>query len=110
MREIISHGWWPSNREPPILIESVAGFDQLAPEGPETDRVIANGMVSSLAGFYGNLDSHAKGSKECPLFFNRAAQLRTSRRPAAVRQGLPEKTEGLGANLDALDALLNVFP
>ena len=63
-------GWWPSNREPPILIESVAGFNQLAPEGPETDRVIANEMVGTLAGFYGNLNGHEKGSKECPLFFN----------------------------------------
>ena len=67
------YGWWPNNREPPILIQSVAGFDQLAPEGPETDRVIANEMVSSLAGFYGNLDGHAKGSKKCPLFFNGSA-------------------------------------
>ena len=94
MSAINTYGWWPSNREPPILIRSVAGFDQLAPEGRETDRVIANEMVSSLAGFYGNLDGHEKGSKECPMFFNRAAQIRTSRRPEAVRQGLPGKTEG----------------
>lgn len=104
-------GWWPSNREPPILIGSVAGFSELAPEGRQTDRVIANGMVSTLAGFYGNLTSHAKGSKECPLFFNGkrdfehvAARQRFDKDCRRKLQGTDKK------KLDALDALLNAFP
>src|SRR5262249_11936284 len=32
--------WWPEHRDPPIVIFSVAGFEQLVAEGPETDRVI----------------------------------------------------------------------
>jgi hypothetical protein len=104
------YGWWPGNRETPILIRSVAGFDQLAPAGRETDRVIANGMVASLAGFYGDLDSHASGSEECPLFFNQDRKFEQ----LAARQRFDEdcrrKLKGLGAKLDALEALLNVFP
>ncbi|MGY3621924.1 CHAT domain-containing protein [Bradyrhizobium sp. USDA 10063] len=104
------YGWWPSNREPPILIQSVAGFDQLEPEGRETDRVIANEMVSSLAGFYGNLGSHARGSKECPLFFNQQREFEHVAGRQRFDKDCRRKLKGLGAKLDALDALLNVFP
>ena len=104
------YGWWPSNREPPILIQSVAGFDQLAPEGRETDRVIANEMVSSLAGFYGNLDGHATGSKECPMFFNQQRKFEHLAARQRFDKDCRRKLKGLGAKLDALDALLNVFP
>ena len=88
----------------------MAGFNQLAPEGPETDRVIANGMVSTLAGFYGNLDSHAKGSKECPLFFNGQRNFEDVAARQRFDKDCRKKLKGLGAKLDALDALLNVFP
>ena len=84
------YGWWPNDRDPPILIQSVAGFDQLARQDRETDRVIANEMVGNLAGFYGNLDGHG-GKQEVPAVLQRAARIRTSRLPEAVRQGLPER-------------------
>jgi hypothetical protein len=102
-------GWWPNNRKPPILIGSVAGFDQLAPEGHQTDRVIANGMVSTLAGFYGDLDSHAKGSKECPLFFNGQRDFKHIAAQQRFDEDCRKKLKGLGAKLEALDALLDVF-
>ena len=104
------YGWWPSNREPPILIQSVAGFNQLAPEGRETDRVIANQVVSSLAGFYGDLDSHQTGSKKCPLFFNQERKFEHLASRKQFDKDCREKLKKRGANLDALDALLNVFP
>ena len=104
------YGWWPSNREPPILIQSVAGFDQLAPEGRETDRVIANEMVSGLAGLYGNLDGHETGSKDCPMFFNRQRKFEHLAARQQFDKDCRKKLKGLGAKLDALDALLNVFP
>jgi hypothetical protein len=104
------YGWWPSNLEPPILIQSVAGFDQLAPEGRETDRVIANEMVSSLAGFYGNVGSHARGSKDCPLYFNQEREFGHLAARQRFDKNCRRKLKGLGARLDALDALLNVFP
>jgi hypothetical protein len=44
------------------------------------------------------------------MFFNRQRKWNISRLLKAVRQGLPEKLKDRGANLDALDALLNVFP
>jgi CHAT domain/Astacin (Peptidase family M12A) len=105
-----TYGWWPNNREPPILIQSVAGFDQLAPEGRETDRVIANEMVSGLAGLYGNLDGHETGSKKCPMFFNRQRKFEHLASRKQFDKDCREKLKDRGANLDALDALLNVFP
>lgn len=104
------YGWWPGNREPPILIQSVAGFDELAPEGRETDRVIANEMVSSLAGFYGDVDSHQRGSKDCPLFFNRERNFEHLVSRQRFDKDCRRKLKGLGTKLEALDALLNVFP
>jgi hypothetical protein len=104
------YGWWPSNQEPRILIGSVAGFNQLAPEGRETDRVIVNAMVSGLAGFYGDLDGHPKGSKECPLYFNLERNFEHLIARQRFDKDCRRKLKGLGAKLDALDALLNVFP
>lgn len=104
------YGWWPSKTEPPILIRSVAGFDQLAPEGRQTDRVIANGIVQSLAGFFGDLDSHETGSKQCPLFFNEERDFEQIAGRQRFDKGCRKKLKRLGAKLDALDALLNVFP
>lgn len=104
------YGWWPNNQEPRILIGSVAGFDQLAPEGRETDRVIANAMVSGLAGFYGDLDGHAKGSKECPLYFNLERNFDHLVARQRFDEGCRKKLRDRDVNFDALDALLNVFP
>ncbi|MGY4366693.1 hypothetical protein ACVW1A_002758 [Bradyrhizobium sp. LB1.3] len=104
------YAWWPSNRKPPILIQSVAGFDQLAPEGRETDRVIANEMVGNLAGFYGDLEGHEEGSKDCPLYFNRERQFEHLAARKRFDKDCRKKLEGRGVNLDALDALLNAFP
>jgi len=104
-------GWWPGNHEPPILIGSVAGFNQLAPEGRQTDRVIANGMVSTLAGFYGNLASHAKGSRECPLFFDGKRDFEHIAARQQFDKDCRRKLQVADKKkLDALDALLNVFP
>jgi hypothetical protein len=64
------YGWWPDNKKPPVVIFSCAGFDDLAPEGPETDRAIVNVTVAMLAGFLADIDSHARGSKNCPLFYD----------------------------------------
>jgi hypothetical protein len=105
-----TYGWWPSKGEPPILIQSVAGFDQLAPEGPETDRIIANEMVSGLAGLHGNLEGHETGSKNCPMFFNRQRKFEHLASRKQFDKDCREKLKDRGANLDALDALLNVFP
>jgi hypothetical protein len=104
------YGWWPNDRDPPILIQSVAGFDQLAPAGPETDRVIANEMVGNLAGFYGNLNGHQAGSKKCPLFFNEEREFEHLVARKQFDKNCRKKLESLGVRLDALETLLNVFP
>jgi hypothetical protein len=103
------YNWWPGGHKPPIVIFSIAGFDNLAPEGPETDRAIANNMVTALAGFYGSVDSH-KNFKSCPLWVNENREFDSlvSQRKfdAACREQLKPK---LGRKFDALEALLKVF-
>jgi hypothetical protein len=66
------YGWWPGGKKPPIVIFSCAGFDRLPAEGAETDRVIANIAGTALAGFMANMDSHKRGAKDCPMWFNRS--------------------------------------
>lgn len=100
-------GWWPEGRKPPVLIFSVAGLDKLAAEGPATDRVIANAMVTGLAGFYGNIGTHDRAPADCPMAFNPRRDFRHLAGPqkfdARCRKLLSAK---LGTKLGALDALL----
>ena len=63
------YGWWPESMKPPVIVFSSAGFD-LSPSGMETDRAIMNVMISGLAGFLGDLGTHERGSRNCPLFFD----------------------------------------
>jgi hypothetical protein len=105
------YGWWPGGRMPPIIIYSVAGFEQMAPEGPDTDRALANALVAGLAGFYGDVDSHQRGAKDCPLAFNESRDFEQvvgrQKFDADCRKKLKPK---LGAKLGALEALLKTFP
>lgn len=64
------YGWWPERTEPPVVIFSCAGFDELKAQGPVTDRVIANVAVTGLAGFLAGMDAHDRGRKDCPMHFN----------------------------------------
>lgn len=104
------YGWWPVGRQPPIVIYSVAGFEQMAPEGPDTDRALANALVAGLAGYYGDVGSHERGAKDCPLAFNESRDFKQvvgrQKFDAACRKKLKPK---LGAKLGALEALLNTF-
>ena len=104
------YGWWPDGRKPPVVIFSVAGFDQLPAEGPDTDRAIANAAVTCLAGFYGDLDTHARGAKDCPLAFNRSRDYKHLMGPQKFDANCRRKlSKALGAKLGALEALLRVF-
>jgi CHAT domain len=103
------YGWWPTNRRPPIVIFSIAGFDELPSEGPETDRAIANAVVTALAGFYGGIDAHSQ-SKACPMWSNEVRDFKhlTGKQEfdAACRKQLKSK---LGAKFGALEKLLKTF-
>ena len=105
------YGWWPGGRKPPIIMFSIAGLEELAPEGPDTDRAIANALVTGLAGFYGDVDSHGGRAKDCPLWFNENREythlVGQQEFDASCRKKLKPK---LGAKLDALEALLKTFP
>jgi hypothetical protein len=104
------YGWWPDGGKPPIIIFSAAGFDKLAPEGPETDRAIANAMVCNLAGFYGDIGSHARGPKNCPMSFDESRDFKhlvgQNKFDASCRKKLKPR---LGSKFGALEALLKTF-
>ena len=104
------YNWWPENGKPPILIFSVAGFDEMPAEGPLTNRAVANAMVCGLAGFYGDVGSHARGAKDCPMAFNEGREFKYVAGPlkfdASCRKLLKPR---LGSRFDALEALLKTF-
>ena len=103
------YGWWPDPDDPPVGIFSTAGLD-LAPEGPATDRAIANTAVAFLARFFAKRDTHPKGPKNCPFFQNEARDVqvltRTQKFDAACRRELKKL---MAKELPALDALLGAF-
>jgi hypothetical protein len=104
------YGWWPPRHQPPIVIFSCAGFTNMAAEGPTTDRAIANAMVSALGGYFGELELHQRGAKDCPFAFSPTRNLKhlTSAQTfdAACRRKLAER---LPKELPALEALLTAF-
>jgi CHAT domain len=104
------YGWWPDSPTPPVVIYSCAGFDRLPAQGSLTDRVIANVIVSALAGFYAGVGSHEKGSKDCPLYYNEERDFDLI---AAVQQFDPDCRKKLRRKdatlLTALDQLLHAF-
>lgn len=103
------YNWWPEGRKPPIVIFSIAGFEKLPPQGPETDRAVANNLVTALAGFYGNLNTH-QNSKTCPMWINEDREfdflVNQQKFDMSCRKQLRSK---LGRRFPALEALLKVF-
>jgi hypothetical protein len=101
--------WWPGPSEAPVIVFSVAGFG-LAPAGVDTDRAIANALVSALAGYLGDLGTHARGAQDCPLAYNRNRSLKIMVGPQAFDKGCRAKlARKLPKDLPALEALLHVF-
>lgn len=103
------YGWWTTKKKPPVIIFSAAGFD-LAAEGPETDRAIANVAVEGLAGFLGQMDAHDRGPKGCPLWYNEDRELShlTGRQKfdSTCRNKLKRKIPKV---LEALESILGAF-
>ncbi len=102
--------WWPGDRKPPVVILSAAGFHDLPPQGPETDRAIANVTVTMLAGMLGNIDSHKRAPKDCPLYFDAGRDLKIlTRRQTFDRTCRAELKKRIPNEIDALEALLKAF-
>jgi len=101
------YGWWPDAQKPPVIVFSAAGFDELMPEGPQTDRAIANLLVMGLSGFLADLDTHPRGARDCPLFRNTKRDLAYITEPrkfdAACRARIAKEHAD---ELKSLDALL----
>jgi len=101
--------WWPDEGDPPIMVFSSAGFD-VEPQGPDTDRLIVNAIVSGLAGHYGKVHAHNRKPTNCPMYFNAQRELdvlvSAQKFDGKCRAKL---RRALGDQLDALEALLEVF-
>jgi hypothetical protein len=104
------YGWWPADREPSIIIYSVAGFPELKPEGAATDRFIANELVGGLSGFFAELGTHPRRNGGCPLYFNKERDFQHLIHPQRFDAGCRRKLQiKIGPQLKALDTLLQVF-
>lgn len=103
--------WWPAGHKPPIIIYSVAGFDEISVEGRDTNRALANAAVAGLAGFYGDLDAHQRGPRTCPLWFNEDRDLDGLVGDLKFDKTCADELKPkLGEKFAALEALLNAFP
>ena len=104
------YGWWPSERKPPVVVASFAGFDGLVVEGAQTDRALANLAVSVLAGFFGGIGVHPQGPKTCPMWHNPNRLLShltgSQHFDASCRKALAKEH---ARELEAFDALLKAF-
>jgi hypothetical protein len=104
------YGWWPEGRKWQVVIFSCAGLPELTAEGPDTDRAIANAMVTALAGYYGNADSHERGAKDCPLAFNKDRTIEHITGVQKFDAGCRRKlVKTLPTELPALEELLKTF-
>lgn len=130
------YGWWPDNPQPglphttprtdeawPLLRDQRAEQEATRHQGvavishaglPELrgdERALANSLVALLAGYFGDLGTHARGARHCPLFENRDRDpelLRSRQRfdPACAAR----VRRALGAEAArALDAILAAF-
>ncbi|MDZ4821426.1 MAG: CHAT domain-containing protein [Planctomycetota bacterium] len=96
------YGWWPPGQQPPVMIFSSAGFDDLPPAGDDTDRAIANLMVEGLTGFLGNVDSHSdKIAPNCPLGFVPKVSIESVRQVLSDEGECQHAAEVFGCLLEA---------
>lgn len=104
------YGWWPDRKGPPVLIFSCAGFDGLAPAGPDTERVIANVLVTGLAGYLGEMGTHDRGPQDCPMARNAQRNLKRLASPQKFdRRCRARLLAKLPRALPALEALGKAF-
>lgn len=104
------YGWWPDERNPPVLISSFAGFEELLAEGQSTDRALANMAVSGLAGYFGDVGSHDRGPRSCPLWSNMERTLSGVIGPLKFDRACQQQlSRACPRELKALEALLRVF-
>ena len=74
--------------------------------------MIANNIVSILAGFFGNLDTHAGGKQSCPLAFNGSLDWKYVAGSLSFDARCRAKVKKLrrgAAQLSAMEKLLNLF-
>jgi hypothetical protein len=104
------YGWWDETGGPPVVIFSCAGFDNLPVEGADTDRVIANVMVSALAGYLGRIETHDRGARDCPMSRNASRDLKHLLKPQKFDRSCRAKLLAkIPVELRALEALCNAF-
>jgi hypothetical protein len=110
---------WYGNTKPtngvlsPVLIFSYSGMEtEFNPSGPKTDRVLANAIVSLLAGARIALERHSAEPESCPMHLRTmesaagiTRELRFDARCMAIlRSSAPQDTAALTAMLRRFDA------
>ncbi len=104
------YGWWPEDGKPRVVVFSFAGFEGLSAEGRATERALANLTVTGLAGFFARVDSHEKGARNCPLFFDAERDLELQAGPQEFDSDCRKKLDkAIPEALPALEALLGAF-
>jgi len=103
------YGWWPDKDKPPVLIFSTKGLG-LEPKGPATDRALANVAVSGIAGYLRGEESHIKGPRDCPNYFNPSRKLTVlTGRQRFCKPCLDKLRRSHPKELKALNAILAAF-
>jgi hypothetical protein len=103
------YAWWSAENANSILILSFAGFDDIPAAGKTTDRVIANMLVSVLAGRLGEMGSHERKTG-CPLYYNeRRETSHLTNRQRFDAACAAELKKRIPKEFPALETLLKLF-
>jgi len=64
------YGWWDYfEHDSGVIFFSTAGFD-LEPDETATRRILVNELTTTVTHMRANLDTHKRGPKTCPFYFN----------------------------------------
>lgn len=102
--------WWSDPGQENIIIFSAA-YEGLPTDGPGADHAIANAIVQGLTGILADVGTHARGPKNCPLYWNEELDMRLAvqrqsfdaRCKQRLKKSIPDDLPALRALLDAFD-------
>lgn len=104
------YGGWPSKREPPVIILSCAGVEDLPTADIETDRAVVNVALSGLTGLPAEMDSYDGGDPFCPMAFDQARDYsKLTGRQAFDTRCKAKLKKKFPTEIPALDAPLKTF-
>jgi pimeloyl-ACP methyl ester carboxylesterase len=101
---------WSGEKSEPVSFLSTWGFN-FADRGIEVSRFFANNFVGLLTWQFANLDSHKKGPKDCPAYYNdeRSQEVASGRQRFDMKCKRLLQKELPAEDVEAIDALLSAF-